>query len=348
MKKLPWVKEITRDLFDLYNQPLLGSFPFSWEEFSQKIGKDLQIDSLSVEPESLSWETKENLLLSTGDHSQVLSFQADPLDGEIFWLMEQREIAKLVNLFTAQKSHDIGFSSEILQEGYYHYLVTLALEVISSHPLFASLSISMREHNTLPETLLVREIKITYKGKSVYGRVALSPVMQKSWVSFIQNNPPAPSTWEDKLPIPLRLVIAKMMVSKEEDWKVGSYLLLPKSDYDFLSKRGKLTLFAHTFPLAELDAEEGRALITTLQMHEDAIMEENETTLETLPIEISVELARFHLPLNKITELEEGATLELPPVGEKVSLLANGKKIASGELLYVGDQLAVRLEEISK
>lgn len=350
MKKLPWVKEITRDLFDLYSKPLLGSFPFDWEQFSQKLGEDLQIESLSIEPEKIVWAKKENTLLSTGDHSQVLSFQVSPLEGELFWLMDQREIAKLVSLFTAQKSHELGFSSEILQEGYYHYLVTLALEVITNFSLFSSFSIQMREKNTLPDTLLTRVIKITYKGKSVYGKLALSEEMQKSWISYIQSTPPSPSVWKEIIPIPLSLVIAKtsLSVEEKEHWKKGSYLLLPATDYDFSAKRGKVTLYMKNHPFSQLDVETDRAIITSIQSNEEPIMQENETSVENLPIELSVELARFSLPLQRILEMEEGATLELPPIGERVSILANGKKVATGELVYVGEQLAVRLEEISK
>lgn len=65
-----------------------------------------------------------------------------------------------------------------------------------------------------------------------------------------------------------------------------------------------------------------------------------------VPLSISVEIGRVNIPLNKLIGLTPGNILEINSPVEGVDLVLNGKKVAQGELLKIGDVLGVRITDI--
>lgn len=71
------------------------------------------------------------------------------------------------------------------------------------------------------------------------------------------------------------------------------------------------------------------------------------TSLSEVPLSIVVEIGRLQMSLNKLIALQPGNLLDLnihPESG--VDLVVNGKCIAKGELLLIGDSLGVRILDI--
>jgi len=67
---------------------------------------------------------------------------------------------------------------------------------------------------------------------------------------------------------------------------------------------------------------------------------------EDVPLSISVEIGRFRMPIKKVMELQPGNLLELGARAQNgVDLVINGRCIAKGELLRIGDALGVRILE---
>lgn len=68
---------------------------------------------------------------------------------------------------------------------------------------------------------------------------------------------------------------------------------------------------------------------------------------EDIPLSIVVEMGRIQMSLQKVMELQPGNLLELNVKPENgVDLVINGKRIAKGELLLVGEALGVRILDI--
>ena len=64
-------------------------------------------------------------------------------------------------------------------------------------------------------------------------------------------------------------------------------------------------------------------------------------------IEISVEIGRVTMPIGELWKLVEGAVVELNrAVSEPVDVMAQGVRIASGEVVVIDDRFAVRITEI--
>lgn len=65
-----------------------------------------------------------------------------------------------------------------------------------------------------------------------------------------------------------------------------------------------------------------------------------------IPLSLSVELGRVNISLNKLVELAPGNMLEVQSVGDSVDLVLNGRKVAEGELLKIGDVFGIRILDI--
>ncbi|MES2345623.1 MAG: type III secretion system cytoplasmic ring protein SctQ [Chlamydiota bacterium] len=70
-------------------------------------------------------------------------------------------------------------------------------------------------------------------------------------------------------------------------------------------------------------------------------------TASTIPLTMTVEVARLKLTVEKLLELQPGNELTLPVHPEQgVDLLINGKKVAKGELIKIGEALGIRILHI--
>lgn len=64
-------------------------------------------------------------------------------------------------------------------------------------------------------------------------------------------------------------------------------------------------------------------------------------------VEVSAQLGRVTLPIGDLLKLSEGAVLELErAISEPVDIVAQGVRLARGEVVVVEDRYAVRITEI--
>jgi len=70
-------------------------------------------------------------------------------------------------------------------------------------------------------------------------------------------------------------------------------------------------------------------------------------TLLDIPLEISVELGRTTMTLKQVLDLGIGSLIELEKLtGEPVDILVNGKPVAEGEVVVIGENFGVRITRI--
>lgn len=69
--------------------------------------------------------------------------------------------------------------------------------------------------------------------------------------------------------------------------------------------------------------------------------------LSDVELTVTVELGRANLRVRDLLRLGEGSVLELDRTAETpVDILVNGRVIASGEVVVVGDELGVRITDL--
>lgn len=71
------------------------------------------------------------------------------------------------------------------------------------------------------------------------------------------------------------------------------------------------------------------------------------TRMKGVGMEVTVELGRNRLPLEQIVNMEAGAVIELEKLsGQPVDVRVNSTLFGRGEIVVVGDNLAVRMTEL--
>ncbi|RMG97478.1 MAG: flagellar motor switch protein FliN [Deltaproteobacteria bacterium] len=71
------------------------------------------------------------------------------------------------------------------------------------------------------------------------------------------------------------------------------------------------------------------------------------SNLYDVPVRLSVELGRTEMPLSDIATLGPGAVVELgKSAGESLDIRVNGKLVARGEAVVVGEKYGIRIVEI--
>ncbi|MDR7856259.1 flagellar motor switch phosphatase FliY [Tissierella sp.] len=101
-----------------------------------------------------------------------------------------------------------------------------------------------------------------------------------------------------------------------------------------------------------ISRKEEKVIITkpefqTFEENPNLVYNESLDLVGDIPVEITVELGRTSKRIGEILELGQGTVLELDKlVGEALSIYANGKYIAKGEVIVIDDNFGVRVTEI--
>lgn len=70
-------------------------------------------------------------------------------------------------------------------------------------------------------------------------------------------------------------------------------------------------------------------------------------SLLDIPLEISVELGRTKMLIGDLLQVTQGSTIELDKFeNEPVEILVNGRHIARGEVILIGDKFGIRIIDI--
>ena len=74
---------------------------------------------------------------------------------------------------------------------------------------------------------------------------------------------------------------------------------------------------------------------------------ENLKVLENIDVMLTVEVGRTEITIRDLLRLNEGSVVELDRLaGDPLDILANGTKIAKGEVVMVGEKFGIRFTEV--
>ena len=75
---------------------------------------------------------------------------------------------------------------------------------------------------------------------------------------------------------------------------------------------------------------------------------ENLRVLENIEVKLTVEVGSSELKIRDLLRLNEGSVVELERLaGDPLDILANGVKIAKGEVVMVGERFGIRFTEVA-
>ena len=87
---------------------------------------------------------------------------------------------------------------------------------------------------------------------------------------------------------------------------------------------------------------------TNEETNSDSANIDNLKVLENIEVKLTVEVGSTELKIRDLLRLNEGSVVELERLaGDPLDILANGVKIARGEVVMVGERFGIRFTEVT-
>lgn len=128
------------------------------------------------------------------------------------------------------------------------------------------------------------------------------------------------------------------------------YVTSPQARYSFTGSEGKWTcseIKPHRFPV---EPEHKGEIAATMEAEDKNMVEDPAIAQDqfgSIPVVLEFELGKLVLPVGELSQWRKGtiAELKIPPLKDavEVAIKANGQWIGDGELVRLGDRLAVRV-----
>ena len=375
---LHWVRKIDEALFALDRIPLYGNAPrFDLEKISSSISSCFGVSGLALELGECSWQEAFHLTEGLGSNLLTLGATLTPLSGELFWVMDKKDIASLTSWLLNGKAQGPSVGSEILQEGFYRYLALNALDALQSQEPLKEISLKLDEEAPLPqEACWCADIKLSFEEKSCWGRLIISSHLMTSWqrhfASLREIFSLSPLAKSIEVPIGVKTGSILLRAQEWKNLKKGDFVLLDKGSYDAKQKTGAATLMLGSTPLFHVAIKENKIKLLDYALFYEEDMEtkepspelENESVPELpqenaippeegksmavkdFPLFVTVELARLRMSVDQLMKLSPGNFLDLPIDPQQgVVLTVNGQKVGRAEIVYLGEQLGIRILE---
>jgi len=256
LKPYDWIKKIPASLAELDDVPLLGHPPeFPWQGFIDKLSRSLEIQDLDIQPSELKWRDVDELFSGLGDPLIPLNFSVAPFDGKIYWAIAKEDIKGMMSLMLLKGGSASNVLEEEYQHGFYHFLALEVMHTIEALGFDSDLKPQIIKSAELPNSpTLCMDITITAQGKTIVGRLFISPEFRKSMAEHYTKQAqetPYKSPLAEKLEVTLHLEAGSTTLTQEEWSKVkpGDFLILDKCSLQPGTPKGKvmMTLGGHPF-----------------------------------------------------------------------------------------------------
>lgn len=211
-------------------------------------------------------------------------------------------------------------------------------------------SVAPFSHRTAPEEAIEWQVRRGGEEGWMRGHVAGEDTALEHLAALMQKVPIAEELRDEKLPSPVRLLAGRTRVTLA-DWQnlEPHDVLLADLAAFTCGRQCQLWSGGHVVAEGLLD---GRAFtVQKLNRPEPTAMAAASaptTPLNDLEIDVTFVVGQTTLTLGELRSLSPGFVVDLPtPLGEGVTIFANGKNVGTGEVIEVGDHLGVRITSLS-
>ncbi|PIS01304.1 MAG: hypothetical protein COT84_03030 [Chlamydiae bacterium CG10_big_fil_rev_8_21_14_0_10_35_9] len=342
-----WNTQIQEKIQNIVEVPV-GIDAFSWDRFSKEFSEKFELEGLKIEPLKTYWLTPEEFESLSHNENFFIEMAAQPILENCYLFMDQEEISKIISWALFKKEEGSSFSSELLQEGFYRYMVLETLDIIEQDNLCQGLSFKITQETAeIKEACLVIDLQITYLQKTCFAKVFLTKGFIDSWDNQIKSTidfTKLPVT--ESLNLNFKALIAETAVSENilETITPGDVILLDKTYYDSKLHQGFVLLQLENTPLFQAKLKQDKIKIIGPAFSEEELNEE----VQDLPLNLHVEIGSFKIPFKQLMTLEEGETIDLPHnIEQDIDLTLNGNYLGKGELIKVGEAFGIRVTEMT-
>ncbi len=353
-----WLKEIQNALVAAKAFPESGFPPsFPWEALSEQLSSILPVEIVPRRSQILA---AGEAAIGLGSGFFTVAIEMPPIGGQVYWLMGKEDVVKITSL-ALSITNGKGFSSAKFREGFYYFLATQVLSAIAGIQTFKDLSLQIGKPLDLPqESAFCIDVEIRNPKQTCWGRVVCPSSFQEAFKQHFSRLPPPELTSElaRQIDVTLRFEIGHSTMAPLE-WEkasVGDFILLDRCSYDPAAHKGTLFISLDGTALLRGKIKDGSIKIVDYAFyHEEQPPmpfeeeEEEKEPVEAIPrdataLTFKVEVDRMPINLEKLIDLTPGNVLEFAVRPEQgVDLVIEGKKVAKGELLKLGDLIGVKI-----
>lgn len=369
MAPLAWVRRIASELPELQTIPLFGnSPPFDWARFSSALSSRFGLPKIAIRPRDQNFREKSEISKGLGEALRVLPIALAPL-GTIYWMISEEDLLKITTWMMKPIGKTQPSLSEIFQEGFYRFIVMEALDCIQEMEPFTDLTLqlSSEEPPSFKKAFCI-DVEIDLDQKSCWGRLVIESEFRASWVQhfshFVTEYFPAQIARQTQLNIGIKTGSVLLHKDEWETIEPGDFIPLDRGGYDAHKGTGVCLLMLQGTPLFNARIKQNKVeLIDYAFYYEENMDQKGEklaenveklppsegeaVALKELPLYVTVEIARLKITLDQLMHLTPGNMLELPIHPDQgVFLTINGQKVGRAELVYLGEQLGIRILEI--
>lgn len=374
---LSWIRRIAAEMPELNTIPLFGnSPPFDWSVFSSMMASSFGLPKMAIRPKDQLWRELPTVKKGLKAGSQTLSIHIAPI-GNVYWLISNEDLAKLTTYLIRPSQKNRPSLSEIFQEGFYRFIVLQTLDKIQTLEPFTKLTLQISDEEVDFESMnkergedfdkaFCIDIEIDLEEKGCWGRLVLPQEFRTKWIQHFSHLPTEyfPKQIAEQIPLTLSLKTGSIKLRREEwdEIEVGDFLLLDQGSYDAHKGTGICLMMLGTTPVFNAKIKQGRVeVIDYAFYYEDNMEKKGEgplqangasptgemASLKEMPLYVTIEIARLKMTLDRLMHLAPGNTLELPVHPDQgVSLIVNGQIVGRAELVYLGEQLGIRILEV--
>lgn len=367
---LTWVKRITSTIAESNTIPLFGNAPpFNWEQLSSTLAARFGLSSLKIHPKEQTWRAEGEWKFGMGKQTLVYPITISPL-GTVFWILPHDDMIRITSWILNPESPSKPSTAEILQEGFYRYLL---LEVVSAAQLIEplkELTLHLDEEHSIPDTqAFCIDVEIKGEHHTCWGRLAIPAEFRTAWVHHFESSQSdyIPNELARQLPLSMGVRTGSVLLRREEwdELNVGDFVVLDRGSYNPRNQNGSALLMLGSTPLFNIKIKHNKIELIDYALYYEENMQQKASgstpehnpetkgsegeaiAIKELPLYITVEIARIKMTLDQLMHLTPGNTLELPIHPEQsVSLTVNGEKVGRAELVYLGDTLGLRILQI--
>jgi flagellar motor switch protein FliN/FliY len=358
-----WLRKITKELPIKEQIPYI---PIDIDAIAKTLSEKWKVN-LTITRKNTEWKTADKLLDTLSLEIKKMAIFLTPLQDNIYLITND-------HITFASKIFQQELSSATLINSFYYFLLLEVLNV--TQPFIAHFPLKIAEIEEIKqEDSLCFDLEIKINEHPLFFRL-ITPISfnRELKKQLPQTFTPIASATE----IPINFEIGNVLLSKQsfDTIQIDDFLLLDRITYDLNNKKGRALLKVKQYPLFHVKIKQNKIKILDHAVYneEGKIMEDNnvikddeEHSMEEIPsevlkeqiaeavpmsdiqLDVKVELAKCSITMEKLMQLQPGNMLELNiTTPDRVYLTVNDQAIATGELLYLGDNLGVKITEILK
>jgi len=183
----PWLKSMSRELYELDETPLLGAPPaFPWEVFAENFSSTFGIEGCTFSPQELSWQEEQTLVKGMPEPRFWTEIGATPLEGSFFILTSKQDVLALMQK-TLEATNGLS-KTEIPDEmldAFHRFLMVQAAHLVNSSGYDARLSFRILSQNKCQENqTLCQDITASIGNMQFSFRLIIPKAFQTSFKSF--------------------------------------------------------------------------------------------------------------------------------------------------------------------